>query len=190
MNAKQANFPIASSAHFAALVTAVGALDLGPIMWKVVADPEGPQWDRAFAEKTEADYRRFLILCAAYPDRMIVPSKNVDQFWHAHILDTIKYAEDCQASIGFFLHHFPYFGARGAEDRAALETEFESTQALWTHHFGAMDAGDATTCFKVPSSDAAALCIKTQKVAERPALCGPGNCDPQMVGERPRLKAA
>ncbi len=34
--------------------------------------------------------------CVWYPGEPVVPSTGIDQAWHAHILDTRKYARDCQ----------------------------------------------------------------------------------------------
>ena len=47
-----------------------------------------------------------------------------------HILDTRKYAADCEAAFGHFVHHFPYLGLRGEEDTKALEAAFVNMQQL------------------------------------------------------------
>jgi hypothetical protein len=36
-----------------------------------------------------------------------MPSKAVDAYWHALILDTKSYAEWCVRTLGRFLHHMP-----------------------------------------------------------------------------------
>jgi hypothetical protein len=64
-----------------------------------------------------------------------VPTHEIDEFWHQHILDTLKYVDDCQYVFGYFLHHYPYFGLRGAEDAQALADSFEKTRALFIEHF-------------------------------------------------------
>ncbi|CAA0123070.1 Uncharacterised protein [BD1-7 clade bacterium] len=89
------------------------------------------QWDMA-----ELEYRRYLSLKCFYPDVSLVPSKAVDELWHAHILDTQAYARDCQQVFGYFLHHFPYFGIHGKEDYNKLVTAFGETIALYEQHFG------------------------------------------------------
>ncbi len=175
---------LAATDVVAGAVAKVALLDLGPIKYKLVKDPDGPLWDRATADLVEVDYRRFLVMCALYRDQVIVPATLVDKFWHAHILDTLKYAEDCQNALGFFLHHFPYFGMRGTEDRSALERAFELTETIWAHHFGAPCVGT-----KAPSLCGPANCDPSV-VGARPSLCGPANCDPSVVGERPTLAAA
>ena len=71
-----------------------------------------------------------------YPDQTIVPTKDIDIFWHYHILDTRKYMEDCDKIFGSYFHHFPYFGSRGKEDKANFEKTFLIAQESFKKHFG------------------------------------------------------
>ena len=93
-------------------------------------------WSSEYQNEVEDLYRRFLALNVVYTDRKICPTGPIDDFWHAHILDTRAYARDCQVLFGEYLHHFPYFGMRGPADRANLETAFEETRMLFVKHFG------------------------------------------------------
>ena len=111
-------------------------LDLSMIVIKLMDPEEGQGWSEVYTRRVDVEYRRFLALTRAYPDRAIVPSKIVDAFWHAHILDTQAYAPDCDQFLGFFLHHFPYFGMRGPEDARALGDAYDDTLALYGQHFG------------------------------------------------------
>ena len=77
-------------------------------------------------------YRRFLALNIVYEDRKICPTGPIDDFWHAHILDTHAYAQDCDYLFGRYLHHFPYFGMRGPDDYEALQTAFGLSAVLAT----------------------------------------------------------
>jgi hypothetical protein len=115
---------------------AVDAIDFAPIRFKLMDEAEGEGWteDQAFA--AERAYKVFLILNAKYPRRSVVPNKVIDTYWHYHILDTAKYAEDCQCVFGYFLHHFPYFGMRGAEDAANLARAFSETKKLFEAEYG------------------------------------------------------
>jgi hypothetical protein len=101
-------------------------------------------WSPEQQEEVEDLYRRFLALNVAYPDRKICPTGPVDEFWHAHILDTRAYAQDCEYLFGQYLHHFPYFGMRGPEDYAALQTAFDDSRELFIHHFGIDPCGGET----------------------------------------------
>ncbi len=111
-------------------------LDLTMIKFKLLRNEEGTSWISEQAEHAEKLYRMFLVLHVRYPDRTIVPTKMIDAFWHQHILDTRKYAQDCQVIFGFFLHHFPYFGLRGEEDAGNLTKAFAETEELFLSEFG------------------------------------------------------
>lgn len=119
--------------ELAAAVTSVLNLDFSMLKMKLVKE-EG--WTLEACDDAEDLYRKFLALNIRYPEAKICPNGPTDDFWHAHILDTRKYAEDCQALFGGYLHHFPYFGLRGPEDRADLEQAFACTIDLFIRHFG------------------------------------------------------
>lgn len=87
-------------------------------------------------EEIEDLYRKFLALNMRYPDRKICPTGPIDLFWHAHILDTRAYAADCASLFGHMLHHFPYFGMRGAQDKQDLDETFASSVELFIRHYG------------------------------------------------------
>ena len=93
-------------------------------------------WTAEFCEEAESLYRKFLALNARYPDRKVCPTGPIDEFWHSHIIDTRAYHRDCDLVFGEYLHHFPYFGMRGAEDREALESTFRESVELFIIHFG------------------------------------------------------
>ena len=82
------------------------------------------------------------------PQMLIVPSEEVDTFWHMHILDTRKYASDCDYIFGYFLHHNPYLGTKNAEDLLRLENLYAETKELYTATFGCT----------VPNQYASAFC--------------------------------
>jgi len=119
----------------------IQALDLSMIKLKLQDVEEGVGWAPEVCDSVEQDYKRFLALKRAYPGREIVPNKQVDIFWHQHILDTEKYACDCQMLFGTFLHHFPYFGMRGEDDYANLCAAFSETELLYELHFGGKGSG-------------------------------------------------
>lgn len=114
----------------------VDSIDLEPIKFTLVSREEGPGWTIEKTKLTETWYRKFLTLVKIYPDQTIVPTKDIDTFWHYHILDTKKYMDDCDKIFGNYFHHFPYFGSRGEEDKANLDKTFLVTQDLFEKHFG------------------------------------------------------
>ncbi|GAB3429138.1 glycine-rich domain-containing protein-like [Massilia solisilvae] len=89
---------------------AIEALDLTPIKIKLMHGESGEGWKQAKADAVEAEYRRFLYLVKKYPNEQFAPTVDVDVFWHYHILDTMKYAQDCEELFGYFLHHDPNLG--------------------------------------------------------------------------------
>jgi hypothetical protein len=119
-------------------ISDIHTLDFSMVKLKLQDPDEGQGWTPELCDQVEREYKNFLALKRVYSDRDIVPNHLVDLFWHQHILDTAKYAEDCQLIFGFFLHHFPYFGMRGEEDFANLCNAFEETKALNDLHFDAM----------------------------------------------------
>ncbi len=120
-----------------ALVESVmGEMDLEPIMVKALDPEEGHGWSLEFTQAVALEYRKYLVLCLENPDFPVVPSNFVDDFWHLHILDTMKYQEDCDEFLGGFLHHFPYFGMRGVEDAENLTLAWFQTRAIYKVRFG------------------------------------------------------
>ncbi len=116
-------------------------LNLEPVVIKAMDKEEGYGWSLEYALAVSEEYRKFLVLCLKNLDEAVVPSSKVDDFWHLHILDTQKYAEDCAIGLGYFLHHFPYFGMRGEEDERNLQSAWERTKKLYLSEFGGLPAG-------------------------------------------------
>jgi hypothetical protein len=109
------------------------------------AAPDGKGWTSSKATLAIREYRRFLKLNAKYPGERIVPSQLVDEVWHTHILDTRKYAADCERIFGRFFHHFPYFGVLGDSD--VRDAAFTKTSHFYMKEFGrssySLSFGDA-----------------------------------------------
>ncbi len=128
-------------AKIAASLERVASLDFSMIKRKL---GEEKGWSPEYQSEVEDLYRRFLALNIVYRDQKICPTGPIDEFWHAHILDTIAYEKDCQDLFGAYLHHFPYFGMRGPSDRADLETAFDQSRVLFIRHFGIDPCGGET----------------------------------------------
>jgi hypothetical protein len=152
------------------VIEAIEGLDLGPIKFKLMHPEEGEGWTRAFAEHMETRYKRYLTLVAKYPREAMAPDRDVDSFWHAHILDTRKYIDDCERVFGFYLHHFPYLGMRGPEDAAALAKAGERTRELYEAEFGAGPIGPRAAFCSVATE---AFCSVVD-TGTRPSLPVPG----------------
>ena len=115
---------------------AIAELNLDAIKVKLMHRESGEGWSLEKANAVEFEYRRFLILMKQFPEEETAPLMDVDTFWHYHILDTLKYAADCQQVFGYFLHHFPYIGLRGEDDAAAHERVGERMKQLYEQTFG------------------------------------------------------
>jgi hypothetical protein len=115
---------------------AIADLDLEPIKVKLMHEESGEGWTLQKANAVEFEYRRFLYLMKTFPHEQTAPLFDVDIFWHYHILDTMKYAADCDVVFGYFLHHFPYIGLRGEDDEAAHHRVGERMKELYEATFG------------------------------------------------------
>ena len=122
-------------------------LNLNPIRYLSCDINEGLGWSEEKSVETERLYRLFLKLCAKYPDKALPPSKDIDQFWHLHILDTSKYMQDCEDVFGQYLHHFPYFGKKDEDERACLVRETAEMARLMRLEFSVdLPQIQGTTC--------------------------------------------
>ncbi|MGB6296482.1 MAG: glycine-rich domain-containing protein-like [Rivularia sp. (in: cyanobacteria)] len=110
-------------------------LDLKSIAYQLMHSSD-EKWTFEQTHQAINRYSMFLCLIYLYPNRKLVPTQEIDRVWHHHILDTMKYAQDCELLFGRFIHHFPYFGKRGKTDRDNLYTAFAETQTLFQEHFG------------------------------------------------------
>ena len=118
------------------VINAIAALDLEPVKTKLMHVASGEGWSRTKADALDVEYRRFLYLMYAFPDEETAPTVDVDTFWHYHILDTMKYAADCEKTFGFFVHHYPHMGMEGEHDIGAQERGGDRMRELYEQTFG------------------------------------------------------
>ena len=102
-------------------------LDLSPIKFKLVAEKE---WTMERANSVEPQYRAFLFLIGTKQAGILVPTHDIDEMWHAHILDTRKYMSDCALLFGFYIHHYPYLGMKDEADKTHATGLFHRTEAM------------------------------------------------------------
>jgi hypothetical protein len=114
----------------------ITALDLNPIKAKLMHKESGEGWSLEKANAMETEYRRFLYLMKAFPTEQTAPLVDVDTFWHYHILDTMKYARDCEQAFGYFLHHYPYIGLEGEDGPQLQEQAAGRMRELYEATFG------------------------------------------------------
>jgi hypothetical protein len=145
------------------LLNAVMQLDLEPIKMKLMHVESGEGWSLEKANAVEKEYRRFLCLMKLYPEEDTAPLVDVDTFWHYHILDTMKYARDCEQAFGYFLHHYPYVGMRGGDDEQFRLDSGERMRELYEATFGEDYPG--------AQADAAALPVSGDAAGNGTAWC-------------------
>lgn len=85
------------------------------------------------------EYKQFLELRLTSGEDKIVPTEMADKAWHYHILDTKKYAADCDNIFGEFMDHDP-----NPTDMLAFNEATKSTSTIWKEKFGA-DAPNTMT---------------------------------------------
>jgi hypothetical protein len=112
----------------------VNSLDFG-LQIKKMTEYNG--LDKNYVYSCLHQYKDFLAMKIAYKDREIdfVPNSMIDEAWHQHILDTKKYASDCNILFGEFLHHYPYSGLRGDDDVKVWQDNAHTTEVIFYHHF-------------------------------------------------------
>ncbi len=143
------------------VIAAIQALDLESVKTRVT-DPElGEGWTPAYADSIETAYKNYLTMLVKYQDDAedILLSKDVDEFWHTHILQTIKYTEDCEMVFGRYLHHAPHIGEVTSADMKKRTTLAEKTRRLYEREFGnEQDYNTAWAGISVKAENAA-MCL-------------------------------
>ena len=148
------------SIPLAQTLAAIERLDLAPILFKVTCEEDGYGWTAEHAQGIALAYKRYLVLLAKHPEVTIAPTRDIDRFWHAHILDTRKYALDCERIFGGFLHHFPYLGLRGEADKQVQEDAAEAMRRLYAQEFGEALPANAAYCARSAKDVEAAYCAR------------------------------
>ena len=173
---------------------AIAALDFTAIKFKLMMDTFGEGWTPAKADAIETEYRRFLYLQAAFPDEQTAPTLDVDTFWHYHILDTAKYAADCEAAFGYFLHHNPYLGLMEGDAPGVEEEAGNRTRELYEATFGeayirpeAYGEADGAADGAAEAARCSGLCTAT---APKPAGAASARCQGLCTASAPTAAGA
>ena len=114
---------------------AINQLDLTNVTLRLSKEPG---WHLADAKTCEGLYRNFLFLMAKYGPTHgeLVPSIEIDEYWHNHILFTRQYFSDCEKIFGAYRHHTPQIEDSNSTTSNTQQL-FEQTQALYFKEFGA-----------------------------------------------------
>ncbi|SDC76271.1 hypothetical protein SAMN05428966_102282 [Massilia sp. PDC64] len=176
------------------LFKAVMQLDLEPIKMKLMHVASGEGWSLEKANAVEKEYRRFLCLMKMYPDEDTAPLVDVDTFWHYHILDTMKYAADCEQAFGYFLHHYPYVGMGGEDDEQFRLDSGDRMRELYEATFGETypgaiaQAADGASAYCASPRIEAAYCASPR--VEDTAYCASPRVQATAYCASPRIRAS
>lgn len=143
--------PLTAARRTGAAKKILAALDLEPVKFKLVTENG---WSVMQADRVALLYKGFLWLHVLYPRETHIPTREIDEMWHAHILDTAKYMADCHALFGYYLHHFPYMGLRGAADATFADEAFLRTR----QRFMAVCGVDPLTGAAMAAADCSSSC--------------------------------
>jgi len=94
-----------------------------------------PRWQPPLASICEMLYKRFLWLLIKFPDQQLTPTRDIDEFWHNHILYTKQYVVDCNALLGRYIHHQPS-DPDDKKEMTLISDQFRKTQALYFQEYG------------------------------------------------------
>lgn len=112
-------------------INMIDQLNFDSIRARLMHKESGEGWSLKQTVAVEFEYRRFLCLMKLFPRAQVAPVLEVDVFWHYHILDTEKYAADCEQIFGYFLHHVPSIETNDADDLAAHQRNGARMQELY-----------------------------------------------------------
>ena len=91
-------------------------------------------WSRECCLRAMEEYKKFVFL-AAVAGHPVVPSDQVDQVWHLHLLDSEAYWGDfCPNVLGLKLHHHPARG--GSQERESMHRLYRATIDRYRQFFG------------------------------------------------------
>lgn len=91
-----------------------------------------PRWIKAEADHCCQLYKNFLYLMKKHPNENLVPTREIDEFWHNHILYTKNYLRDCLQIFGHYLHHDP---ASPDENPEHLAINYQKTKQFYLEEY-------------------------------------------------------
>jgi hypothetical protein len=103
----------------------ISSLNLEPVSYLVAREQT---WSLQRIDEIELEYRAYLQIVRDQPDQSIVPSRDCDTYWHAHILILDLYLDQCSKLFGKPLSHYPFSGCFGEADAAQQNARFSQSQ--------------------------------------------------------------
>lgn len=90
-------------------------------------------WNIDEANEAVRKYKNFLKLKALFPKLSCVPTYEIDEVWHAHILHTKQYTNDCMEIFGNYIHHAP--ASPTGEDEEKMKQLYRETARIYESTF-------------------------------------------------------
>lgn len=92
-------------------------------------------WTREQRELSLQRYHKWLLLKQRHPTARLAPTRDIDLFWHLHMLSPVAYFRDCSRLFGRLLDHDGGFG-RGPGELPQLQEVFARTARWWEEAYG------------------------------------------------------
>lgn len=92
-------------------------------------------WTENQRQRSQQRYERWLRLKQMYPRQRLAPTRDIDLFWHLHMLAPVAYHRDCMRNFGRLMDHDGGFG-KGEGEASRLREVFLATGALWEQVYG------------------------------------------------------
>ncbi len=92
-------------------------------------------WSADQRSRSLVRYLKWLRLKTLHPTARLAPTRDVDLFWHLHMLSPVAYYRDCMRLFGRLLDHDGGFG-KGPGELPILQEVFGRTEALWEAEYG------------------------------------------------------
>jgi hypothetical protein len=83
-----------------------------------------------------AGLKRWLTICAAFPEEHYTIGGHIDNMWHIFILHTNEYLRFCQKTCGFYINHIPGPINKNGTPQGATNAEIEKTASAYQCYFG------------------------------------------------------
>ncbi len=100
-------------------------------------------WSQQARERSLRRYAQWLRLKQLHPARRLAPTRDIDLFWHLHMLSPVAYHRDCMRLFGRLMDHDGGFG-KGEGEMEEIKTVFLATGALWEDAYGEPYGEDGT----------------------------------------------
>ena len=100
-------------------------------------------WTEARASHSVDRYEKFFKLFGK--GASIVPTKEIDDVWHLHMLDPVSYSASCEAYHGKVIGHNPAL-EYSEEEKSKLNSLFLATAKIWKEAYGEEYSGSIADC--------------------------------------------